>query len=109
MFKYFYLIIILFFLLLPSCKSDVGDPCTETTDCEVNLICEDSFKDGYCLKYRCNLDSEDSCPAEAQCTLFKDRNSTYCLAKCNKDEDCRESYSCKAIPNNKYRVCLPKE
>ena len=108
MFKFFYLIMVVSILFLASCKSNVGDPCEDSSDCEVDLVCEESFEDGYCLKFYCNIDDEESCPSEAQCTLFEDTNTTYCLRKCNTNEDCRSKYECKAIDSNEYRVCFPK-
>ncbi len=99
---------VILLLFLFSCKSTVGDSCTESSDCDSSLICEKTFSGGYCLKENCDLNNSESCPEEAQCTYIKEVSRTYCLQKCNENDDCRSNYRCKAIPNHRYRVCLPK-
>ena len=90
-----------------SCNTGVGDECTKDNDCDSGLVCDENFPDGYCLKPNCNPNDENSCTTEAQCTYFNDSEMYYCLLKCNENDDCREGYSCKSVPNNEYRVCLP--
>ncbi len=101
--------IILVMLFTVSCNTGVGDGCDESNDCDSNLVCEKNFPNGYCLKPKCDKYIKDSCPDNSQCTYFRETESTFCLEKCNNNDDCREYYSCQGVPNNKYRVCLPKK
>lgn len=101
-----FLFISLFFM---ACSTIVGDSCSQDTDCDTGLTCEKTFPNGYCIKNNCNKNDSSSCSVEAQCTYFPETETTYCLAKCNRNNDCRSNYTCQAVPNNEYRVCLPEE
>lgn len=96
-------------LFFMACSTVTGDSCSTDSDCDSGLICEENFPGGYCLKNNCDPNNSNSCSDEAQCTYFHETETTYCLAKCNNNDDCRSEYTCQAVPNNEYRVCLPEE
>jgi len=100
------LLLSLFFM---SCSTTVGDSCEQESDCDAGLTCKMEFPNGYCIRNNCNIYNEESCTDNSQCTYFKEIETTYCLAKCNSNDDCRSEYTCQAVPNNEYRVCLPEE
>ena len=100
---------ILLSLFFMGCSTSTGDSCEQESDCDSGLTCDMDFPNGYCLSYNCNLHNSESCTENAQCTYFIETEATYCLAKCNKNDDCRSGYDCTAIPNNEYRVCLPEK
>ena len=106
--KIILIFVFLLSLLLFSCSTTVGDACEKDSDCDAGLICDTTFKEGYCLKVNCDINDDNDCPQESQCTYFVENETAYCLAKCNENDDCRVGYSCQAVPNNKYRVCLPE-
>jgi len=107
--KFLMTLVLFLSLFFMACSTTVGDSCTEDSDCDTGLLCDTSFPNGYCLKSSCNIYDKDSCTDNSQCTYFDETETTYCLAKCNENSDCRDDYSCKAVSNNEYRVCLPKE
>lgn len=76
--------------LLAGCAAKVGDKCETNTDCGVELSCDLSQPDGYCTASPCQA---NECPEEAACITFNDQ-STFCMARCDDDSDCRSGYVC---------------
>jgi len=107
--KFVLILTLLLSLFLFSCSTTVGDSCQDEADCDQGLVCDVEFPGGYCLKQNCNIYNSESCPDSAQCTYFAETEMTYCLAKCNENDDCRTNYECSSVSNNEYRVCLPKK
>jgi hypothetical protein len=106
--KFLILFVVVLSLFFISCSTTVGDSCEQESDCDAGLICETNFPDGYCLKARCDIYDSESCTDNSQCTYFEEVETTYCLEKCNTNDDCRSKYTCQAVSNNEYRVCLPE-
>lgn len=89
-----------FALLAVGCGPAIGDECSSSLDCsqQNNRICDRQQPGGYCTLLGCE---NDSCPDEAVCVTFRpepDRlSSTWCMASCEDDGDCRdgEGYRCR--------------
>jgi len=86
-------VLALFFALASGCTSSVGDECTTGRDCPVESgsICDNTVDNGYCLIQDC---VPGSCPADSTCVEF-DRNTRYCMALCESDDECRAGFSCR--------------
>ncbi len=85
-------------LLGAACAAEIGDECTNSTDCspEGDRICDFAQVGGYCTIENC---SPDQCPDDALCVRFGTEprlERTYCMAECSGDSDCRDDYSCTA-------------
>jgi hypothetical protein len=96
-------------LELMGCKPEIGDECTVSTDCSAagERLCDTTQPGGYCTIFNCE---PGTCPEEAICVSYgnsrsnapgcRDRNGrsryeeTYCVAKCEDDDDCRSGYAC---------------
>jgi hypothetical protein len=96
-------------LELMGCKPEIGDECTVSTDCSAagERLCDTTQPGGYCTIFNCE---PGTCPEEAICISYgnslsnalacSDRNGrsryeeTYCVAKCEDDDDCRGGYAC---------------
>lgn len=74
----------------PGCAAIVGDSCETQSDCGQGMFCEKSLPDGYCTIRSC---VESGCPEEAVCIRF-DNDTSYCMAHCGGDGDCRGGYRC---------------
>lgn len=81
-----------------ACEPGIGDKCDTTNDCAIGMVCDRESPGGYCLSYNCELDED--CPEGAVCVAFTEQIS-YCLKKCNKNKDCRSSYTCREEYDNK--------
>ena len=112
-----YLVPLFFALELMGCKPEIGDECTVSTDCSAagERLCDTTQPGGYCTIFNCE---PGTCPEEAICISYgsmlstvpacRDRNrrsryeETYCVAKCEEDDDCRGGYACIDMgnPNN---------
>jgi hypothetical protein len=104
--KLFFLPLILAFELL-GCKPEIGDECTVSTDCSAagERLCDTTQPGGYCTIFNCE---PGTCPEEAICISYgnalspvcpnNNRRSryeeTYCVFKCEDDDDCRSGYAC---------------
>ena len=95
------------FAALSGCSPKIGDACATSTDCSINgdRLCDTTQPGGYCTIFNCE---PDTCPDEAVCVAFDDRidrncppshqwsrfERTYCMLRCESDEDCRAGYVC---------------
>lgn len=100
--------------LLGACRSEIGDECSLTQDCnrtEVERICltegTQRFPGGYCTSFNCG---PDSCADEAICVAYRAAlgnspecseatnsqrlQQTYCMRACESADDCRGGYAC---------------
>jgi len=83
--------------LMAGCEPEIGDDCDTSTDCSVSgdRICDVASPGGYCTVADCE---QDTCPEGAVCVEFrfepKRLASSWCLAACGDDSDCRSAYSC---------------
>lgn len=73
-----------------ACTALVGDPCEAQADCGASMFCERSMPDGYCTLKNC---TDRQCPDEGVCIIF-DADTSYCMASCEADGDCRDGYVC---------------
>src|ERR1700742_4287558 len=95
-------------LLLGGCQPNIGDACTQHTDCSAtgNRLCEPNLPGGYCTIFNCE---PHSCPDEAACVAYGVAPSvnrlcavqqeqrlerTFCMRRCSGDGDCRAGYAC---------------
>jgi hypothetical protein len=98
-------------LLLWGCAPEIGAACETALDCssQASRACDRTQPDGYCTIAGCE---RGTCPEEAVCVKFhpsqgssdgeeeaaqQERlSSTFCMAKCDSDGDCRdgEGYRC---------------
>jgi hypothetical protein len=76
-----------------ACSPAVGDECTSAQDCpaESGSVCDNTIEGGYCLIQDCEV---GGCPADSVCVLF-DRNTRYCMAICETDDECRAEFACR--------------
>jgi hypothetical protein len=102
-------------LALVGCRPEIGDECSTSTDCSQNgdRLCDISQPGGYCFIYNCEPSGSNpvaKCPDEAACVAFATEPSpipecanrlgatpyarSYCLKKCEGDDDCRSGYAC---------------
>ncbi len=77
-------------LCAPSCSPSVGDACVSDAQCGTGRRCDPASYEGYCTVTPC---VPGSCPSESVCVQFEDE-STYCMATCERDDDCRDGYVC---------------
>ena len=77
-------------LLAAGCAAQIGDACESSVDCGRGLQCDLSQPEGYCTATPCDV---NDCPTEAACIRFLD-DSTWCMARCEEDGDCRDGYVC---------------
>jgi hypothetical protein len=106
---YEYLLAIVAAVSFVACKPEIGDDCTVSTDCSAtgDRICDTTQPGGYCTIFNCE---PGTCPEEAVCIAFGgsvstrpecvDRQGTspfqrtFCMVKCEGDDDCRDGYEC---------------
>ena len=74
------------------CSPQIGDACLTSQECGTSGLCDTSSPDGYCTATPC---STNSCPEEAACITF-DNEQTFCMLRCESDEDCRSGYKCRS-------------
>lgn len=88
-------------LVLPAavgCAPQIGDSCSSSVDCSVNgdRICDRAQPGGYCTVASCE---EGTCPDESVCVEFRPEparlSSSWCMAPCDEDGDCRDGYDCR--------------
>ena len=72
------------------CTAVVGDACETQTDCGKTMFCERSLPAGYCTLKDCKV---SGCPSEGVCIAF-DEETSWCMAVCDKNSDCRDGYRC---------------
>jgi hypothetical protein len=98
-------------VLALGCTPKIGDDCSVSTNCSTtgDRLCDVTQPGGYCTKFNCE---PGSCPEDSVCVNFGTKlspvagcapsqaNSPYkrsfCMASCEDDNDCRESYRCLA-------------
>jgi hypothetical protein len=97
-------------LLLFACSPAIGDPCETVLDCssQASRVCDRTQPSGYCTIAGCE---RGTCPEDSVCVKFHPFQgsvegeapiqqerlaSTFCMAKCDGDGDCREGdgYTC---------------
>jgi len=76
---------------LSGCVSSVGDACKTSGECPSAAVCDNTAPDGYCLVEDCD---RSSCPDGSVCIPFDDQTS-YCMAYCEIDRNCRKGYVCR--------------
>ena len=102
-------------LVLGACKPGIGDACTTSTDCSQtgDRLCDISQPFGYCTIYNCEpagTNASTACPDDSACIAFAAEPSpvdgcanalgatpyqrTFCLKKCDNNNDCRDQYVC---------------
>jgi hypothetical protein len=80
-----------------ACAPEIGDPCESSIDCDVQnkRMCDLTQPGGYCTLRGCE---SGTCPDEAVCVMFRPEPvrlaETWCMAGCEDDDDCRDSYDC---------------
>ncbi|MGA9525925.1 MAG: hypothetical protein WBV82_30980 [Myxococcaceae bacterium] len=92
---------------LGSCAATVGDPCTTPSDCGSGLcLNQASTPGGYCTQ-QCLVTNPESCPSGTVCirTDAEPLNAV-CLRECQRDDDCREGYTCRQDEGWPRRVCM---
>jgi hypothetical protein len=76
---------------LSACTPQIGDACLTSQECNAGQLCDTSSPGGYCTLTPC----EDSgCPEEATCVEFEGAQ-TWCVLRCEADDDCRDGYTCR--------------
>jgi len=113
------------------CTPQIGDDCSTSLDCSTqgDRLCDTTQPGGYCTIFNCE---PDTCPEdEASCVAFNNEldpacgsvddgewarfERSFCMQKCDDDEDCRSGYECvnpsqhNAVivdPDRSFKVCL---
>lgn len=75
---------------MAACQPAVGDACEVQTDCGRTMYCERSLPGGYCTVRSCHV---TPCPEDSTCVIF-DPDTSFCMALCDTNGDCRSSYQC---------------
>lgn len=81
------------------CAPEIGDACDTSVDCSVNgdRICDIAAPGGYCTVANCE---DGTCPDDSLCVEFRFSRerlaSSWCMAPCEEDGDCRPGYLCAA-------------
>lgn len=106
---FFRLRLALLAVLCCSCQPEIGDSCSNASDCSVQeqRTCDTTYPGGYCTVLGCVA---DSCPEEARCVAFQSVVSiapecaslqvrprlqrTVCMRACANNDDCRGEYQC---------------
>lgn len=101
--------------LAAGCKPKIGDDCKISTDCSAagDRLCDITAPGGYCTVFNCE---PGTCPeGESLCIEFGSQRSpacatddqapspyarTFCMAKCDRDSDCRSGYVCQDLEND---------
>jgi hypothetical protein len=96
-------------IALLACKPEIGDSCEVSSDCSAtgDRLCDTTQPGGYCTQFNCE---PGSCPEEAVCIGYSNVVSpvpgcagqqggqrlqrTFCLKRCDSDDDCRGGYDC---------------
>jgi hypothetical protein len=82
-----------FAVISVGCSPEIGDDCSSSLDCSTqnNRVCDRQQPGGYCTLNGCE---NDSCPDDAICVTFRPEpqrlSSTWCMAACDEDSDCRD-------------------
>lgn len=90
----------------------VGGSCASDSDCTAGGSCqperETGWPGGACLGGSCDVESNEGCDPGDACLPTTFGGGGVCVAGCESDEDCRESYVClesSATPGRRY--CAP--
>jgi len=81
---------------LVACSSEIGDACSTTTDCSprADRLCDRAQPKGYCTVRDCEA---NGCPDSAVCVEYRYSvsrfASTWCMARCSEQDDCRDDRS----------------
>ena len=101
---------LLLFLISAGCSPEIGDSCESSVDCSVNgeRICDRAQPGGYCTVQGCEM---DTCPDEAVCVEFRSEPerlaSSWCMATCEENGDCRDGYECRTADRILDSTCMP--
>ena len=88
----------------------VGRACDDGTACNsgATAACITPWPGGYCTEFEC---AAASCPSGSICVSgfsFQDVSfDAFCLATCEKHEDCRDGYRCADV-SRPEKVCAPE-
>jgi hypothetical protein len=92
-----------------ACNSptDVGSPCSVTTDCDGAHFCDTSSPGGFCTR-GCTFEGAlDECPGGSICT-YTGGTVQVCAPYCTTDADCRNLYGCYDVKGSTKKACGPK-
>ncbi len=88
----------------------IGRTCKDPNSCagSMTAACFTDWPEGYCTEYAC---SAGSCPSGSRCATGLQFPSvpftSFCLATCAKNDDCRARYVCADIQAPE-KVCVPE-
>ena len=86
-------------LAVAGCADELGDPCDNSADCSptADRTCDIAQPGGYCTIEGCE---GGGCPDEGRCVQFDPDeprlSSTWCMASCSDNGDCRALYACRS-------------
>ncbi len=84
-------------LFLSACQADIGDSCTNSSDCSVSgdRVCDRTQPGGYCTIQGCD---PDTCPGRSLCVEWRfvpgRLSERFCMAPCQGEGSCRDNYDC---------------
>ena len=81
--------------LSSACTPSIGDDCEAGADCPDDAICDVTVEGGYCTVPNCE---PGGCPEDSLCVIF-DRDTSFCMAVCERDDECRDDHVCR-MDNN---------
>lgn len=102
-------------LALTGCKQNIGDSCSNSSDCSVTgeRQCDRAQPGGYCTVFSCD---PDTCPQGAcvEWRFIPSRTAeTWCMKTCGQDSSCRAQYSCvfpdRINMDGEWEADLPEE
>lgn len=100
---------VLALLSLAACGStEVGASCSSDEGCRDGLTCRQDFPEGYCTAGCTREGIQDTCPDGSLCGAYLGMGQTVCLARCEKDGDCREGYACAPVASTDQKACRLK-
>ncbi len=76
--------------MLTGCEPQIGDACSDASDCPSGAICDRTVDQGFCTIEDC---SPGDCPSEAVCIEYA-RHEAFCMRSCSDDDDCRRDHLC---------------
>lgn len=87
-----------------ACGPQVGDTCTQNTECGAGLKCDLATAGGYCTQTPCRA---GECPDGASCIDFG-TETTWCMMSCTDGVACNEGHVCLAAAASPTSKGAPK-